>query len=146
MYVYFSASETTLIDFEVHIVQYPLTKKDTRLSPLFHTTSDGKLGRAWERGYPLTNSGQYSPCGLHERCAAGLGLMVDVGALVYEELDHTLVSLPAGKGERGIVVTARWNIDLGPRVQEKLCSFVVALSIWRNKFIAVASFMYRLHV
>ena len=57
---------------------------------------------------------QDSPCGLHEGCAACLGLMVDVGALVYKELDHTLVSLPAGKGEWGVVVAARRNIDLGP--------------------------------
>jgi len=26
-------------------------RKDTRLSPLFHTASDEKLGGAWERGY-----------------------------------------------------------------------------------------------
>ena len=26
-------------------------RKDTRLSPLFRTASDGKLGGAWERGY-----------------------------------------------------------------------------------------------
>jgi len=26
-------------------------RKDTRLSLLFHTVSDGKLGGAWERGY-----------------------------------------------------------------------------------------------
>ena len=82
-----------------------------------------------------TQDSLYSPCGLHEGCAAGLGLMVDIGALVYEELDHTLVSLPAGKGEWGIVVAAGWNIDLGPRVQEKLRSIVVALSVWRNQFI-----------
>jgi len=25
-------------------------RKDTSLSPLFHTTSDGKLGGAWEQG------------------------------------------------------------------------------------------------
>ena len=63
--------------------------------------------------------------------------MVDVGALVDEELDHTLMPLPASKGERSIIVTARWNIDLGPRVQEKLCSFVVTLSVWRNKVINI---------
>ena len=28
-------------------------RKDTRLSPLFHTASDGKLGGAWEQGYVL---------------------------------------------------------------------------------------------
>ena len=61
--------------------------------------------------------------------------MVDVGAFVNEELDHTLMSLPASKGERSIIVTARWNIDLGSRVQEKLRSFIVTLSVWRNKVI-----------
>ena len=28
-------------------------RKDTRLSPLFHTASDGKLGGTWERGHSL---------------------------------------------------------------------------------------------
>ena len=29
-------------------------RKDTRLSPLFRTASNGKLGGAWERGYSVT--------------------------------------------------------------------------------------------
>jgi len=36
-------------------------RKDTRLSLLFHTASDGKLGGAWERGYnniPLFQTGE----------------------------------------------------------------------------------------
>ena len=28
-------------------------KKDTRVSPLFHTASNGKLGGIWEQGYDL---------------------------------------------------------------------------------------------
>ena len=120
-----------------HSTAHPYQKRYQAL-PTFPYYKWRKAG--WSLGtrlpsYPLADSAQYSPCGLHEGCAASLGLMVDVGALVDEELDHTLMSLPASKGERGIIVTARWNIDLGPRVQEKLCSFVVTLSVWKNKVI-----------
>jgi len=32
-------------------------RKDTRLSPLFCTASDGNLGGAWERGYTAGHCG-----------------------------------------------------------------------------------------
>ena len=40
--------------FAIFWLRHTHVKKDTRLSPLFRTASDGKLGRAWEeRGYGL---------------------------------------------------------------------------------------------
>jgi len=38
--------------FSINFVDYVmLMRKDTRLSPLFCTASDEKLGKAWEQGY-----------------------------------------------------------------------------------------------
>ena len=70
------------------------------------------------------------PSCLHERGTAGLGLVVDIGVPVHEQLDHTLVPLPAGQGQWSVVVAARGNVDLGTRVQEQLCGFIVALPAW----------------
>ena len=42
--------------FAIFQLRHAHVRKDTRLSPLFRTSSDGKLGRAWERDYHFTYS------------------------------------------------------------------------------------------
>ena len=69
------------------------------------------------------------PGGLHEGRAPGLGLVVDVGVFLNEEEDHVLVSLPAGEGKGRVIVAARGDVDLGSRIQQQLCGFIVPLSV-----------------
>ena len=68
-----------------------------------------------------------SPCGLHEWRAASLGLVVDVGAPLNEQLHHVLVTLPAGEREGRVIVAARGDVDLGPRVEQELSGIKVTL-------------------
>lgn len=73
-----------------------------------------------------------SPGSLHERGASSLGLVVDGGVPQNEQLHHVLVTLPAGQGQRGVVIATGRHVDLGTRVKEKLGSFKVTLSECRR--------------
>ena len=72
---------------------------------------------------------KHSPCGLHERGTAGLGLVVHGGEPLNEQLHHLVVALPTGEGERCVIVTTRRYIDLSSRVQEQLGGVQVTLPI-----------------
>ena len=71
----------------------------------------------------------YVPGSLHEWGTSSLGLVVDRGVPQDEQLHHIPVTLPAGEGQRGVVVATRRHIDLGTRVKEKLGSLKMTLSV-----------------
>ena len=58
--------------------------------------------------------------------------MVDGGVPQDEQLHHVLVTLPAGQGQRGVVVATGRHVDLGTRVKEKLSSLKMSLSECRE--------------
>ena len=53
---YVKCSLLVLQIFAIFWLRHAHMRKDTRLSPLFHTESDGKLGRAREQGYDVYRS------------------------------------------------------------------------------------------
>ena len=69
-----------------------------------------------------------SPGSLHKWGASSLGLVVDGGVPQDEQLHHVLMTLPAGQGQRGVVVATRRHVDLSTRVKEKLRSLKMTLS------------------
>ena len=61
---YVKRSLLILKNFAIFWLCRPLMTKDTKLSRLFHTACDGKLGRAWERGWKCNFRVGCYPCHL----------------------------------------------------------------------------------
>ena len=83
----------------------------------------------YENTIPAKISRFTVPCSLHEWGASSLGLVVDGGVPQDEKLHHVLMTLPAGEGQRSVVIAARRHVDLGTRVEEKLGSLKMTLSV-----------------
>ena len=63
----------------------------------------------------------------HEGSAASLVLVLNVGAVPEQEVDHVPVALPAGQRQGNIVLTARGHIDLCTLLEQQLSHCQVTL-------------------
>ena len=71
----------------------------------------------------------YRPGSQHERCAAILGPMLNLRAVLEEEGHHSMVALPAGRGEGDVVVGATGSVDCCPCLQQQLCYLCVCVCV-----------------
>ena len=61
-----------------------------------------------------------SPGSQHERCAASLVLVLNVGLVLEQQMNDISVTLPAGQRQGDVVLTPRRDIDLCTMEEEEL--------------------------